>query len=81
MGPRAGLDRCAKSRPYGDSIPGPSESVASSYTGPKYWPVRPDFYGFHRSETLGTFHLTGTDGTSSTRSGGSLMLTILANRH
>ena len=24
MGPRAGLDRCRKSRPYRDSIPGPS---------------------------------------------------------
>jgi hypothetical protein len=24
VGPRAGLDRCGKSRPYQDSIPGPS---------------------------------------------------------
>ena len=24
MGPRAGLDRCGKSRPHRDSIPGPS---------------------------------------------------------
>ena len=24
MGPRAGLDRCRKSRPHWDSIPGPS---------------------------------------------------------
>jgi hypothetical protein len=24
VGPRAGLDRCGKSRPYGDSIPRPS---------------------------------------------------------
>jgi hypothetical protein len=31
VGPRAGQDRCGKSRPHWDSIPGPS-SVASSYT-------------------------------------------------
>ena len=32
VGPRAGLDRCGKSRPHRDSIPGPSSPVASRYT-------------------------------------------------
>jgi hypothetical protein len=29
VGPSAGLDRCGKSRPHRDSIPGPSSPVAS----------------------------------------------------
>jgi hypothetical protein len=32
VSPRAGLDRCGKSRPHRDSIPGPFHSVASRYT-------------------------------------------------
>ena len=31
-GPRAGLDRCGKSRPHRDSIPRPVQPIASRYT-------------------------------------------------
>ena len=36
MGPRAGLDRCGKSRPYRDSIPGSPSPVAQSLYGLSY---------------------------------------------
>ena len=40
MGPRAGLDRCGKSRPHRDSIPGPSSpysvAVPTELPGPQY---------------------------------------------
>jgi hypothetical protein len=38
VGPRAGLDRCGKSRPHRDSIPGPSSplsiAIPTELTGP-----------------------------------------------
>ena len=40
MGPRAGLDRCGKSRPNRDSIPGPSSpqpvAIPTKLPGPPY---------------------------------------------
>ena len=40
VGPRAGLDRCGKSRPYRDSIPGPSSpypvAILTKLPGPQH---------------------------------------------
>jgi hypothetical protein len=41
MGPRAGLDRCGKSDPQRDSIPGPSRpypvAIPTMLPGPQHW--------------------------------------------
>jgi hypothetical protein len=36
VGPKAGLDRCGKSRPYQDSIPGPSKNNIITYKYTNY---------------------------------------------
>ena len=41
MGPRAGLDRCGKSRPQRDSIPGSSSPQSVATTTEKPGPLRP----------------------------------------
>jgi len=45
--PRAGLDRCGKSRPHQVSIPGPSSLVASRYTD---YATRPTILGEKRNK-------------------------------
>jgi len=44
----AGLDRCGKSRPQRDSIPGQVQPVASRYTGYATRPTSPQ-YPFHKN--------------------------------
>jgi hypothetical protein len=44
VGPRAGLDRCGKSRPHRDSIPGPSRpqpvAIPTELSGPRHLNVQ-----------------------------------------
>ena len=49
MGPRTGLDRCRKSRPHRDSIPGPSNP----------WPVAipTELSGLHLNQKYGRIEL------------------------
>ena len=49
VGLRAGLDRCGKSRPHRDSIPGPSNPVGSRYTD---YATRPTSHQFDRLQIL-----------------------------
>jgi len=39
MGPRAGLDRCGKSHPHWDSIPGPSSPWPVTVPTELSWPL------------------------------------------
>ena len=56
MGPRAGLDRCGKSRPHRDSIPETVQPVASRYTD---YATRPTLYNLIHSNSFPILvHLT-----------------------
>jgi hypothetical protein len=50
-GPRVGLDRCGKSRPDRDSIPGPSSQIAS-ILGNNCWTLRRDIAQVKLGESL-----------------------------
>ena len=43
MSPRAGLDRCGKSRPHRDSIPGSSIPLRVAIPTELSWPINRDY--------------------------------------